>query len=189
MATVVPIQHHPDDSGQSLPKAVRDSQRYAQHGLALPQATLHALKKRRICCQTFVTLEYQLGPKRYVLRGTESGGAVEDMGHYCAFLDATGEPIPWLQPIDSLAVNGRHAVVIAPELVRIEMLRVGRTYELILLFNLIMLLGSTRPRIGSALSGPPGTGVELWKAANRAARELSPVFTHRREKYVRSGAV
>jgi hypothetical protein len=181
MATVVPIQHHPDDSGQSLPKAVRDSHRYAQHGLALPQATLRALKKRRICCQTFVTLEYQRGNKRYVLRGTESGGAVEDMGHYCAFLDATGEPIPWLQPIDSLAVNGRHAVVIAPALVRIEMLRVGRTYELILTaHNLITLPGSTRPRIGSRVlyRGQQGTlAIELWKPANRELRgELAPVY-------------
>ena len=38
--------------------------------------------------------------------------------------------MPWLQTIDSLAVNGPHAVVIAPVVTRIEMLRIARTYEL-----------------------------------------------------------
>ena len=35
-----------------------------------------------------------------------------------------------MQTLDSLTVNGPHAVVIAPVLTRIEMLRVARTYEL-----------------------------------------------------------
>ena len=35
-----------------------------------------------------------------------------------------------MQTIDSLTVNGPHAVVIAPVLTRIEILRVARTYEL-----------------------------------------------------------
>jgi hypothetical protein len=167
---------------------VRDSARYAQHGLALPEATLRALKKRGIHCQTFLTLEYQRQARRYLLRGTESGGAVEDMGHYCAFLDATGEPIPWLQPVDSLAVNGRHAVVIAPEVIRIEMLRIGRTYELMLTqHNLVTLPGSVRPRVGSRVlyRGQQGTlAIELWKPANKELRgELAPVF------YTSSGEV
>jgi hypothetical protein len=38
--------------------------------------------------------------------------------------------MPWLQRLDSLAVNGPHAVMIAPVLTRIEMLRVATTYEL-----------------------------------------------------------
>jgi hypothetical protein len=183
MASVVSI-----NPSQSLPKSVRDSARYAQHGLALPEATLRALKKRRIHCQTFLTLEYQREAKKYVLRGTESGGAVEDMGHYCAYLHASGEPMPWLQPVDSLAVNGRHAVVIAPEVVRIEMLRIGRTYELILTHhNLVSLPGSIRPRVGSHVlyRGQQGTlAIELWKPANKELRgELAPVF------YTSSGEV
>src|SRR5258708_5237810 len=176
MASVVPIT-----PSRSVPKAVHDSARYAQHGLALPEATLRALKKRRIHCQTFLTLEYQRQAKRYVLRGTESGGAVEDMGHYCAYLHVSGEPMPWLQPVDSLAVNGRHAVIIAPEVVRIEMLRIGRTYELILTqHDLITLPGSIRPRVGSRVlyRGQQGTlAIELWKPGNKELRgELAPVF-------------
>jgi hypothetical protein len=75
MASVVQIR-----SSQPIPKAVRDSSRYAQHGLALPEATLRALKKRGIYCQSSLTLEFQQLARRYVLRGVESGGAVVDMG-------------------------------------------------------------------------------------------------------------
>src|SRR5438067_496892 len=94
MATVVPIR-----SSHAIAKAVRDSARLAQHGLTLPEATLRALRKRGIYCQSFLTLEFQSQLRRYVLRGTESGGAVADMGRYSAFLNSSGEPLPWLQPI------------------------------------------------------------------------------------------
>jgi hypothetical protein len=176
MAAVVPIC-----SSQPIPKAVRDGARFAQHGLALPEATLRALRKRGIYCQSFLTLEYQCQLRRYVLRGTESGGAAADMGRYCAYLNSTGEPLPWLQPIDSLGVNGRHAVVIAPELVRLEMLRIGRTYELaITAHNLIVIPGNVRPRMGAKLlfRGRQGTlAVELWKPVNKDLRgEIAPVF-------------
>jgi hypothetical protein len=60
----------------------------------------------------------------------ESGGATDDVGYYVSFAGENGEPLPWLQTLDSLTVNGPHAVVIAPVLTRIEMLRVARTYEL-----------------------------------------------------------
>jgi len=176
MASVVQIR-----SSQPIPKAVRDSSRYAQHGLALPAATLRALKKRGIYCQSSLTLEFQQLARRYVLHGTESGGAVADMGRYCAYLNSTGEPMSWLQPIDSLGVNGRHAVVIAPDLVRLDMLRVGRTYELaITAHNLMVIPGNVRPRMGSRLlfRGQQGTlAIELWKPANNDLRgEIAPVF-------------
>jgi hypothetical protein len=103
------------------------------------------------------------------------------MGRYCAHVNAVGEPLAWLQPIDSLGVNGRHAVVIGPELVRIEMLRIGRTYELaITLHALVVLPGSARPRMGSKLlfRGQQGTlSLELWKSQNKDLRgEIAPVF-------------
>ena len=72
-----------------------------------------------------VSVEHQHVAKRYVLRGVESGGAVADMGRACAFVLPDGKPIPWLQSIDTIAVNGRHAVILAESLVRIEMMRVG----------------------------------------------------------------
>jgi hypothetical protein len=176
MAAIVPIC-----PCHTIPKAVRDSVRLAQHGLTLPEAALRALRKRGIYCQSFLTLEFQRQLRRYVLRGTESGGAVADMGRYCAYLNSTGEPMSWLQPIDSLGVNGRHAVVIAPELVRLDMLRIGRTYELaITAHNLMVIPGNVRPRMGSRLlfRGQQGTlAVELWKPANNDLRgEIAPVF-------------
>lgn len=48
------------------------------------------------------------------------------------FAVENGEPMAYLQPIDSLGVNGVHAVVVAPDLVRIEVFRAGRTYQLLI---------------------------------------------------------
>ena len=84
-------------SSQPIPKTVRDSSRYAQHGLALPAATLRALKKRGIYCQSSLTLEFQQLARRYVLRGVESGGAVVDMGRYCAYLSKEGGAVELTQ--------------------------------------------------------------------------------------------
>ena len=95
--------------------ATSNANRYARYGLSLPQQTLHALEKRGIYCQSSVSIEHQHLAQRYVLRGVESGGAVSDMGRYCAYLDADGNPAPWLQQIDSISGNGRHAIVIAPK--------------------------------------------------------------------------
>jgi len=116
-------------------------------GLALPQEAREKLRKSGIFVQTVVTVEQQHLAHRYVVRGVESGGAVEGFGHYVAFAGGDGNPLPWLCPVESLAVNGPHAVVVAPVLVRAEMLRVGGTFELLI----------TRHRPGTKASGkkPP----------------------------------
>src|ERR1700733_4990393 len=106
------------------------SSSHALHGLSLPATTLQALQRRGIYCAPGVTVEHQHLAKRYVLRGVESGGAVADMGRTCAYLSPDGLPLPWLQSVDSLAVNGRHAIFLAESLVRMEMLRTVRTCEL-----------------------------------------------------------
>jgi hypothetical protein len=161
--------------------ATINANRYARYGLSLPQQTLRALEKRGIYCQPSVSIEHQHLARRYVLRGVESGGAVADMGRYCAYLDADGNPAPWLQQIDSISGNGRHAIVIAPELVRIEMLRIGHTYELVVTrLWLKPVDGRTRPVIATAplFRGHLGTlAGELWDAENKALRgTLAPVF-------------
>src|SRR5580698_3969746 len=104
--------------------------RHALYGLALPASVLRALQKRGIYCTPGITLEHQHLARRYVLRGVESGGAVSDMGRACAFVSPDGEPLPWLQSLDTIAVNGRHAIFLAECLVRVEMLRTVRTCEL-----------------------------------------------------------
>jgi hypothetical protein len=161
--------------------ATSNANRYARYGLPLPQQTLRALEKRGIYCQPSVSIEHQHLAWRYVLRGVESGGAVADMGRYCAYLDADGDPAPWLQQIDSIPGNGRHAIVIAPELMRIEMLRIGHTYELaITRLWLKSEEGHTRPAITAApvFRGHQGAlAIELWNAENKALRgTAAPVF-------------
>jgi len=104
----------------------------ALRGLRLPNVTLKNLRSRGIYCQPSVSIEHQHLAKRYVLRGVESGGAVSDLGAYCSFVDEEGHGLTWLQRVDSITVNGVHAVVIAPRLVRLQMLRVRHTYDLLI---------------------------------------------------------
>jgi hypothetical protein len=169
------------DSTSAIRDTGANSLRYARFGLAIPSPILRALEKRRIYCQPSVSIEHQHLAKRYVLRGTESGGAVSDLARYSAYVGIDGRPLPWLQPLDSLSGNGRHAIVIAPQLVRIEMLRVGRTYELAISKH--ALAGSEerrRPTLTSQLlfHGRQGTlAVELWEKENASLRgSVTPLF-------------
>ena len=98
-------------------------------GLRLSRQALRVLKERGILAHSPVSLEHQHLAKRYVVRGLESGGAVGDLGRYVTFTTEDGQPIEWLHPVEAIGVNGLHAVVVAPVLVRVEMLRTGRTYD------------------------------------------------------------
>src|SRR6266851_6592587 len=172
--TTLPVKH----------KSNRASVAHALHGLSLPPATIKALQKRGIYCMSGVSLEHQHLAKRYVLRGVESGGAVADMGRTCAFLSEQGKSLPWLQSIDSIAVNGRHSIYIAESFVRIEMLRTVRTYDLaISLHTLVLPPGRTRPEIASRLLFRGRDGilpVDLWKDEHKALRgQVAPVFYDR----------
>jgi hypothetical protein len=163
------------------PNAEAEATRFARYGLAISRQVLRVLEKRGIYCQSSVSIEHQHLAKRYVLRATESGGAVADMGRYCGYLDADGKSVPWLQPIDSISGNGRHAIVIAPELVRIEMLRIEHTYELAISKHSLVKSGSrVRPVITSTLlfRGNHGTlAIDLWNPENKRLRgSIAPVF-------------
>jgi hypothetical protein len=101
-------------------------------GLRLTRQALRVLKERGILAHSPVSLEHQHLAKRYVVRGVESGGAVGEIGRYVTFTTEEGQPIEYLHPVEAIGVNGLHAVVVAPVLVRVEMLRTGRTYELLI---------------------------------------------------------
>jgi len=101
-------------------------------GLRLSRQALRVLKERGIFAHSPVSLEHQHLAKRYVVRGLESGGAVGDLGRYVTFTTEDGQPIEWLHPVEAIGVNGLHAVVVAPVLVRVEMLRKGGTYDLLI---------------------------------------------------------
>ena len=101
-------------------------------GLRLSRQALRVLKERGIFAHSPVSLEHQHLAKRYVVRGLESGGAAGELGRYVTFTQEDGQPIDFLHPVEAIGVNGLHSVVVAPVLVRIEMLRTGRTYELLI---------------------------------------------------------
>src|SRR5260370_12099365 len=104
----------------------------ARRGLTLSRRVLRRLNEVGIIAQSQVSLEHQHRAKCYVVRGIESGGAVKDLGRYVTFCGPDGEPLPYLHPIDAIGVNGVHAVVVAPVLVRIELFRAGRTCQLLI---------------------------------------------------------
>jgi len=112
---------------------MQDKQDFLAHrGIALAKRVRRRLDEVGIFAQPSVSLEHQHLAGRYVVRGIESGGAVKEIGRYITFCAPDGEPLPYLHPVDAIGVNGVHAVVIAPVLVRIELFRAGRTCQLLI---------------------------------------------------------
>src|SRR6516225_600880 len=124
-----------------------------RRGLNLPGRVRGRLRQVGVFARPEISLEHQHLAHRYVLRGVESGGAIQEIGHYVSFANDDGEPLAYLHPIDAIGVNGVHAV-----LVRVEMLRTGRTYELLI----------TRYQIGKAENGrrPPLQGQVLFQGVH-----------------------
>ena len=112
-------------------------------GLPLARRALRMLKDRGIFAHSHVSVEHQELARRYVIRGLESGGCGGDVGRYVSFAAEDGQPLEYLHRVETIAVNGLHAVVISEALVRLDMLRKGRTYELLI----------TRHALGSVVSG------------------------------------
>jgi hypothetical protein len=156
--------------------------------LLLPAAALEKLSAAGIYCQPRLSLAYQKSANRHVLRGIESGGAVREYGHYVVFCDSKGEPLPWLQPLQSIIPNGPHAVIIAPSLVSAEMFRVEQTYELIITRHEARVGKDGRPPFvfsQAVLVGRHGyLSLELWGRDREAAGEIAPeFFTHSGERH------
>jgi hypothetical protein len=168
-------QSHPINYGQIL----------ALRGLRLPAIARKGLQAAGIYCQPAVSIEHQHLARRYVLRGVESGGAVAELGAYCGFVDEDGQAMSWLQRVDSIAVNGVHAVVISADFVRLQMLRVQRTYDLLITrHSLADLRDGKRPQLDSSILfyGRRGTlEMDLPSKDAEFRGQVSPVF------YSRSG--
>lgn len=145
----------------------------ARRGLFLPQRALRRLTEVGIFTRAAISLEHQHLAHRYVIRGIESGGAVEGIGNYVTFCNENGEPLSWLHPLDSVGVNGVHALVIAPSLVRVEMFRRGHTYDLLI----------TRHAPGAADNGkrPPLESKILFRAVD-GYLALDLVKEHKRQR-------
>ena len=101
-------------------------------GLPLPRRAVKILRERGISAHALLSVEHQQLARRYVLRGLESGGSTADIGRYVTFAGQEGQPLECLHPVEAIAVNGLHAVVISPGMIRVDMLRKDRTYELLI---------------------------------------------------------
>jgi len=102
-------------------------------GLRLSRSALRVLRERGISAPSSVSLEHQQHlAKCYVVRGVESGGSAGDVGHYVTFAQGDGRSAERFYPVETIAGNGPHAIVLVPVLVRIEMLRKASTYELLI---------------------------------------------------------
>lgn len=159
----------------------------ARQGLRFPGIILRQLRNAGIYCQPTVSIEHQHLAKRYVLRGVESGGAVAGLGAYSSFTDEDRSPLGWLQRVDTVGVNGVHAIVVAPVLFRVEMIRIGRTYDLLITRH--SLTGSDdgrRQRLESSIHfyGRRGSlELDLWDKDAEFRGTVCPVF------YSRSGEI
>lgn len=130
---------------------MRQKRSFAVLGMRLSRQVLRVLKERGIYAHAPVSLEHQHLAKRYVVRGLESGGAAGDVGHYITFAQADGHPVEYLHPVETIGVNGLHAVVVSPVLVRVEMLRKGQTYELLITQHRSGISDGRRPPIETKL--------------------------------------
>jgi hypothetical protein len=155
----------------------------ARQGLRLPYITLKHLRGAGIYCQPTVSIEHQHLAKKYVLRGVESGGAVAEVGAYSSFVNEHGSVLSWLQRVDSVGVNGVHAVVVAPTLIRVQMLRIQRTYDLLITrHSLGTSLNGKRPRLESSIIFYGRRGcleMDLWGKDSSFRGAVSPVFFSR----------
>lgn len=100
--------------------------------LVLPKLMLHRLDAAGIYCQTWISVERREQASDWLLRGVESGGASREIGRFISFFALDGSSLPWLQKLDRLGGNGAHSVVLAPELVSVEIGRVEQTYQLLI---------------------------------------------------------
>jgi hypothetical protein len=132
-----------------------------------------------VFCQREISIQYQTIAKRSVLRGVESGGSNRDIGRYVTFCDERGEPVPWLQPIDSIVTNGRHSVVIATGFTSVDVFRMRNTYELLIAKHEVIEAGDGRGRIECKVIFRGRQGylpLELTGAAKDMAGQISPEF-------------
>jgi hypothetical protein len=155
----------------------------ALRGLRLPKVTLDGLRQSGIHCVSEVSIERQRSARQYVIRVQESGGAVAELGVYCGYVSETGSPLAWLQRLDSLGVNGVHARAVSPSVVRIQIIRVRHTYDLLISQHMLRFAeNKQRPTLQNSILflGRQGTlELDLWDKDKALAGAVSPVFYDR----------
>jgi hypothetical protein len=155
-----------------------DRQVLDDRGVSLPEEYRQELRRLRITAWRAMSIAPSShGP---VVRGTESGGAVEHIGHYVTFAGEDGQPLEWLHPQDAIAPNQTHAVVVAPALLRIEVFRLQRNYEVAITKHTTKAVHG-RPKLASSMvfRGHGFLGLELWNKEKAFRGAVLPTFTTR----------
>ena len=137
----------------------------AYRGLTLPEPTRKEIRRTGIFSRATLQLVHQQQSNRWALRGEEAGGAVASLGYYVGFTGSDGRPLAWMQRVQNFMPNGVHAVVIAPELCRVEMFRYENTYDVLVTRHSLREHGGGRPQVESSIvffrrAGTLAT--ELW---------------------------
>ncbi len=147
-------------------------------GVSLPEEYRQELKAARVTA--WRALSVAASSKGPVVRGTESGGAVEPIGHYVTFAAEDGQPLEWLHPQDAIAPNQTHAVVVAPALARIEVFRLQRNYEVAITKHATKIVNG-KPKLVSSMvfRGHGFLGLELWNKEKAFRGAVLPTFTTR----------
>jgi hypothetical protein len=168
----------------TAPKRLNRDEVLALRGLRLPAVALKGLQRAGVYCQPAISIEFQQATQGYAIRGVESGGAVARIGAYCGFVDGAGSPLAAVHSITSLTPNGLHAAVVSCALFRVQMLRVERTYELLITGHaLVIPYGRSRPKLDSSVlfHGRHGTlDLELWGRDKALLGAVVPVFYTKR---------
>jgi hypothetical protein len=142
---------------------------------------LKRLESASVYCQTWVTVERQARENCWVLRGVESGGSNREAGRYISFFSPEGQRLGWLQKLDRIGGNGVHGVVVAPELVSIEMARIEQTYQLLIAHHkLAPGSDGKRPKVDSSIIFQ---GIDGQLSQELLKQGLTPEF------FTRSGEV
>jgi hypothetical protein len=154
-----------------------------RRGLILARSIVRRLDEVGIHTRADVSVEHQHLAKRYVIRGVESGGAIAETGRYVTFAGVSGEQLAYLQPLDGLGVNGLHAIVVAPVVIRIDLFRAGRACQLLITkHELESIEDGRRPSLKHTLlfRGVDGLlDIELWGKDRDLAGSATPQFWSR----------
>jgi len=173
-----PLRAEKDPAKPTTGAARGDRQVLDDRGVSLPEEYRQELRRLRITAWRAMSIAPSShGP---VVRGTESGGAVEHIGHYVTFAAEDGQPLEWLHPLDAIAPNQTHAVVVAPALLRIEVFRLQRNYEVAITQHTTTAVDG-KPKLVSrmAFRGHGFLGLELWNKEKAFRGAVLPSFTTR----------
>lgn len=158
-------------------------ERLALLGLRLPFLTIRKSQDSGIYCVPTLSVVRQRTTQRYLIRAQECGGAVSDLGCYCGFTAEGGTSMSWFQRVETIGVNGLHARALCSSLVRIHVVRVMHTYDLLITkHDLQTPAASGRPRLNSSIvfHGRQGTlQLELWGKDRDLRGNVAPVFYDR----------